>query len=53
MSKKTVFFDDYCGYQMSVIVENGKITEFGFEKKTTFQLSAISTRAGLKAFCPE
>ncbi|MDE6442570.1 MAG: Rne/Rng family ribonuclease [Clostridia bacterium] len=33
MSKKTIFFDDYCGYQMSVIVEDGKITEFGFEEK--------------------
>ena len=33
MSKKTIFFDDYCGYQISVIVENGKITEFDFEKR--------------------
>lgn len=38
MSKKTLFFDDYCGYQMSVIVEDGKITEFGFEKKDNLSI---------------
>lgn len=32
MSKKTIYFDGYCGYVISAIVENGKITEFYFEK---------------------
>ena len=33
MSKKTIFFDEYCGYATSAVVENDKITEFNFERK--------------------
>ncbi len=33
MSKKTLFFDAYCGYSVSAVTENGKITEFHFEKE--------------------
>lgn len=33
MSKKTLYFDSYCGYVVSVIAENGKIIEFNFEKR--------------------
>ncbi len=32
MAKKTLYFDSYCGYSFSVITENGKVTEFNFEK---------------------
>ena len=38
MSKKTVFFDAYCGYVMASVVENGKITEFNFEKKDSVSI---------------
>lgn len=33
MSRKTIFFDSYCGYAVAAVVESGKITEFNFEKK--------------------
>ncbi len=33
MSRKTIFFDSYCGYAMAAVVEDGKICEFNFEKK--------------------
>lgn len=33
MAKKTIFFDEYCGYNVAAAVVNGKIDEFGFEKK--------------------
>ncbi len=33
MAKKTIFFDEYCGYNVAAAVINGKIDEFGFEKK--------------------
>lgn len=32
MSKKTIYFDSYCNYIISVVTENGKVTEFNFEK---------------------
>lgn len=32
MSKKTIFFDEYCGLVIAAVMENGKITQFGFEK---------------------
>lgn len=31
MSKKTLFFDNFCGYNFSATVEDGKICEFNFE----------------------
>ncbi len=33
MAKKTIYFDSYCGYTVAVICENGKVTEFNFEKQ--------------------
>lgn len=33
MSKKTIYFDSYCGYMISAVTENGKVAEFDFEKK--------------------
>lgn len=32
-AKKTIYFDSYCGYTVAVICENGKVTEFSFEKE--------------------
>ncbi|MDE6597555.1 MAG: Rne/Rng family ribonuclease [Clostridia bacterium] len=32
MSKKTIFFDGYCGYLFAAVAEDNKITEFNFEK---------------------
>ncbi|MDE6667285.1 MAG: Rne/Rng family ribonuclease [Clostridia bacterium] len=33
MGKKTIYFDSYCGYTIAVICENGKVTEFNFQKQ--------------------
>ena len=30
--KKTLYFDEFCGYCVSAATENGKLTEFNFEK---------------------
>ncbi len=30
--RKTLYFDEYCGYAVSAVTENGKLTEFNFEK---------------------
>ena len=30
--KKTLYFDEYCGLSISAATENGKLTEFNFEK---------------------
>jgi len=32
MPKKTLYFDGYCGYVAAVVAEDGKMTEFNFEK---------------------
>ena len=32
MQTKTLYFDEYCGYAVSAVTENGKLTEFNFEK---------------------
>ncbi|MDE6356379.1 MAG: Rne/Rng family ribonuclease [Clostridia bacterium] len=32
MPKKTLYFDGYCGYVTAVVAEDGKMTEFNFEK---------------------
>lgn len=32
-AKKTIYFDSFCGITVSVIAENGKITEFNYEKQ--------------------
>lgn len=32
MPKKTLYFDGYCGYITAVVAEDGKMTEFNFEK---------------------
>ena len=32
MSFKTLYFDNFCGYSMSAIVENDKLIEFSFEE---------------------
>lgn len=33
MGKKTIYFDSFCGYTVAVIAENGKVTEFNFERQ--------------------
>lgn len=33
MSKKTIYIDGYCGYLVVAVTENGKLTEFSFEKR--------------------
>lgn len=33
MSRKTIYFDAFCGYIISAVMENSKITEFNFEKR--------------------
>lgn len=33
MGKKTIYFDSFCGYTVAVISENGKVTEFNFERQ--------------------
>lgn len=38
MAKKTIFFDEYCGYATAAVVENGRITEFSFEKKDNISI---------------
>lgn len=35
MAKKTLYFDSFCGYNTSAVLEDGKITEFNFEKRDT------------------
>lgn len=35
MPKKTLYFDGYCGYITAVVAEDGKMTEFNFEKTET------------------
>ena len=35
MPKKTLYFDGYCGYVTAVVTEDGKMTEFNFEKTET------------------
>lgn len=35
MSKKTLYFDSFCGYYISAVTENDKIIEFNFEKRNT------------------
>ena len=30
--KKTLYFDEFCGYAVSAATENGKLTEFNFER---------------------
>lgn len=35
MPKKTLYFDYFCGYYVSAEAEDGKITEFNFEKRNT------------------
>lgn len=32
MPKKTIYFDSYCGYSFAAISENGKVSDFGYEK---------------------
>lgn len=33
MSLKTLYFDSFCGYNVSAVTEDGKICEFNFEKR--------------------
>lgn len=35
MSKKTLYFDSFCGYYISAVTESGKIIDFNFEKRDT------------------
>lgn len=34
MAKKTIYFDRFCGYTAVAVAENGKVTEFGYEKNS-------------------
>lgn len=38
MSRKTIYFDSYCGYAVAAVAEDGKITEFNFEKKDSVSI---------------
>lgn len=33
MALKTLYFDSFCGYTVSAVLENGKIVDFNFEKR--------------------
>ena len=33
MSKRTLYFDGFCGYVISAATEDGKLVEFKFEKE--------------------
>ena len=52
MSKKTLYFDEYCGYSMAVAVENGKISEFDFEKKDNISLIGNVYKGKVKNVLP-
>ena len=36
--KKTLYFDEFCGLTLSAVTENGKLTEFDFEKDDSTSL---------------
>ena len=36
--KKTLYFDEFCGYSVSAATENGKLTEFNFEKEDSLSI---------------
>lgn len=38
MSKKTLYFDELCGYTVSAATENGTLSEFGFEKDSNHSI---------------
>lgn len=38
MSKKTLYFDELCGYTVSAVTENGQLSEFGFEKDSNHSI---------------
>lgn len=33
MSKRTIYFNNYCGFDQAAVTENGKLLEFNFEKR--------------------
>ena len=36
--KKTLYFDEFCGYSVSAITEGGKLTEFSFDKDDSLSI---------------
>ncbi len=34
MSKRTIYFNNYCGYDQAAVTEDGKLIEFNFEKRS-------------------
>ena len=34
MSKRTIYFNEYCGYDQAAVTEDGKLIEFNFEKRS-------------------
>lgn len=36
--KKTLYFDEFCGYAVSAATENGKLTEFNFERDDSLSI---------------
>ncbi|MDE7265588.1 MAG: hypothetical protein K2N52_04870, partial [Clostridia bacterium] len=34
MSKRTIYFNNYCGFDQAAVTEDGKLIEFNFEKRS-------------------
>lgn len=54
--KKTLYFDEYCGYAVSAVTENGKLIEFNFEKEDILSVKGniykgkiVNVLAGMQA----
>ncbi len=54
--KKTIYFDEYCGYTVSAVTENGKLTGFNYEKDGDHSLKGniykgkvVAVLAGMQA----
>ncbi len=54
--RKTLYFDEYCGYAVSAVTENGKLTEFNFEsggslspKGNVYKGKIVAVLAGMQA----
>ncbi len=52
MPKKTLYFDGYCGYVTAVVTEDGKMTEFNFEKTETGSIVGNIYRGRVESVLP-
>lgn len=52
MSKKTLYFDSMCGYIVSAVLEEGKLTEFNFEKRVQGTLIGNIYKGRVEAVLP-